>query len=92
MEKVRRKQTLVLKTGESHYFEEAHFILRENGSSGAESEMMREANRILAAYEMRGKPTKKEKKSRSALCYFIWGMICGLLFVAVSAVIFSFLV
>ncbi len=91
MEKLQRKQTLVVKTGSSPLFEEAHFILREKGGSFEESEMMREANRILASYEMHAHPAKKNKRPPSALFYFISGMVCGLLFTAAVAAILTFL-
>ena len=84
MEKLKRKETIVVKTPESSCFEEAHFILRQGGPAGLESEMLKEATRILAAYEMRGQPEKKEKRRRSSLFYFIAGLLCGLACVIIS--------
>lgn len=54
-----QKQMIVLRTGDSRYFDEAYFVLRREvrAHRGIKNDMLREANRILeesAAPALRG--------------------------------------
>lgn len=69
---------IVLRTGNSHYFDEAYFVLRrEVHSSRCSKDMLVEANRIL---EENALPHSKRKISRrpSALL-FLLGIFGGFL-------------
>lgn len=88
MEKTSTKQTLVIRTEKSAVFEEAHFIFRSKYTETRESEIVAEANRILALCEAKGKEAKKEKRRRSSLFYFIAGLLCGLFCVGFSLLLF----
>lgn len=85
-----REQTLVVKTEDSAYFAEARFTLRRDAPAG-ESEMVKEANRILVFY---GKEkTRAQVFSRrppTAFFYFLSGICCGLVFTAAATAILSF--
>ena len=88
MEKTSTRQTLVIRTEKSAVFEEAHFLFRDKYAGTRESEIVTEANRILALCEMKGKERKKEKRRRSSLFYFASGLLCGLFCVGFSAGLF----
>lgn len=79
-----QKKVIVIKNTDNSIFESAYFILKDNIKNLPESEMVREANRILnnniiGNYYFE-KPEKKQKKSfiKKALPFF-------------SGVLFSFL-
>lgn len=72
-----QKQLIVLRTGNSRYFDEAYFVLRRELQSGKcdRSDILLEANRILreSAPEPRG---SKRKSMRAWIC-FLGGILCG---------------
>jgi hypothetical protein len=82
-----RKQMIVVRTGNSRYFDEAYFVLRENMQKDARKskDILGEANRILT--ELAPDTQREQKKARSSwLCFGIGG-ICG----AVLALILTLL-
>lgn len=74
MVKGAQKQMIVIKTGDSRYFDEAYFVLRRDAKcSGApKHDMLTEANRIL-------EECSAEKKTRTprAWLLFALGALCG---------------
>lgn len=72
-----QKQMIVLRTGDSRYFDEAYFVLRREVKPRRSSrdEMIREANRILAESGLDMQP-KKRKAWRGAWM-FLSGILCG---------------
>lgn len=83
-----KRQTLVVRLKDNPYFEEAHMILKDDTQKSSELEMVKEATRIIAAYQP---PLKKEKRGaqrhHSSLFYFVFGMICSALFMAGGAML-----
>jgi hypothetical protein len=82
-----RKQMIVVRTGNSRYFNEAYFVLRENMQKDARKskDILGEANRILT--ELAPDTQREQKKARSSWLYFGIGGICG----AVLALILTLL-
>lgn len=82
-----RRQTMLLRTPDSRYFEEAQFILRADfdayteadGSDGEEGEMLREANRILEETGFVVEMPKRRKKGKKLSCgvAMLLGGLCG---------------
>ena len=72
-----QKQLIVLRTGNSKYFDEAYFVLRREMCSGREcrGDILREANRILEENTPRMKRSAR-RRWISALFFGI-GMILG---------------
>lgn len=72
-----QKQMIVVKTGESRYFDEAYFVLRREVKPhrGTRNEMLLEADRILAERTMETYPRKK-RLPRGVLLFFA-GILCG---------------
>ncbi len=72
-----RRQLIVLRTGNSRYFDEAYFVLKseEMGKKTANRDLIREANRILAESIPHGKAGKKGRGRRFLL--FGAGSLCG---------------
>ena len=72
-----RKQMIVIRTGNSRYFNEAYFVLRNDWKEcpEAQNDMLHEANRILA--ESANQAAKKEKKHLMQWMCFVAGGICG---------------
>ncbi len=56
-----QKQMIVIRTGNSRYFDEAYFVLRRDLSRGAcrKGDMLSEANRILAEHQPSGKNPRR---------------------------------
>lgn len=79
MVKGAQKQMIVIKTGDSRYFDEAYFVLRREvkGSRSARQDILAEANRILEECACEGSEPKK-RLSRAWLL-FIGGLLCGAL-------------
>ena len=79
MVKGAQKQMIVIKTGDSRYFDEAYFVLRREvqGSRAARQDILTEANKILEACG------EKQKERRfwlpRALLLFVGGLLCGAL-------------
>ena len=80
MVKGAQKQMIVVKTGDSRYFDEAYFVLRREirRAHGARRDMLNEANRILE--ECAGSTAEAPRKRRGLpwLC-FAAGLLCGVL-------------
>ncbi len=70
-----QKQMIVLRTGNSRYFDEAYFVLRKEIQAKQESkdDMLREANRILEESALH---RTSQKKNRTWLFFGI-GIILG---------------
>ena len=74
-----RKQMIVVRTGNSRYFDEAYFVLRDDAQKDKRKskDILSEANRILAEMAPDLPPASK-KKSRHWL-FFCVGSLCGAL-------------
>ena len=72
-----QKQMIVVRTGDSRYFDEAYFVLRREvkPQRGTRNEMLNEANRILQESELDPRP-KKRRLPRGVLL-FLAGILCG---------------
>ena len=72
-----QKQMIVMRIGDSRYFEEAYFVLRrEMGCGGPlRDEMVREANRILEESGM--DLTRRKKRTSRAVLLFVVGLLLG---------------
>ena len=77
-----QKQMIVLRTGESRYFDEAYFVLRREIKNDHQnySDILREANRILEESRFfPNDPGKSNKKRRMlAAIAFLAGALCGI--------------
>lgn len=82
-----QKQMIVVRTGDSHYFDEAYFVLRrEVDPSRSRGDILREANRILE--ESSFASGRDKRKHRRGWIFFAVGILCGCL---LAAVIFALL-
>lgn len=72
-----QKQMIVLRTGDSRYFDEAYFVLRREVKPRRTSrdEMIREANRILAESGMDNQ--KPKRRVGRSIWMFLSGILCG---------------
>ncbi len=73
-----QKQMIVIRTAASRYFTEAYFVLRgdvDTKNPHKETDMLREANRILAD----AIPEHEASKKRHRLPRFCLGLLLGLL-------------
>ncbi|MBQ7348045.1 MAG: hypothetical protein IJW55_10195 [Clostridia bacterium] len=72
-----QKQMIVVRTGDSRYFDEAYFVLRREVKThrGMRSEMLSEANRILRESELDPRPPRKALPR--GVCFFLLGILCG---------------
>lgn len=93
MQKTKQKNAMWVKTEDSTLFEEAYFLLKEKAAPLGDSEMVKEANRIIAAFESKGLPQKKkrERRPKSPFFYFLSGMVCALLFFGFSGFLLNIL-
>ena len=75
-----RKQMIVVRTGNSRYFDEAYFVLREEvqKENGKNTDILSEANRILEEMTPKLSPTVKSKKQQ--WLFFGIGGRCGAVF------------
>ena len=74
-----QKKMIVIKTGDSELFEEAYFMMRPD-VSGAERDMIAEANRIIENSE--GKKNKEKDKKMMIIPFSVGaalGSLAGLL-------------
>lgn len=71
-----QKQLIVLRTGNSRYFDEAYFVLRREIKTGGRvrGDILTEANRILQ--ESVGEPMPPRRRYRAVLLFFC-GLVCG---------------
>ncbi len=83
-----RKQMIVVRTGNSRYFDEAYFVLREDAQKERKksTDILKEANRILSEITPDNAPTTK-KQNRQWFFFGIGGL-CG----AVLSVIVTLLI
>ncbi len=74
-----RKQMIVVRTGNSRYFDEAYFVLKENAQKDTRKskDILSEANRILS--EMTPEMPTAVKKQKRSWFYFGIGGLCGAL-------------
>lgn len=77
-----QKRAVVLKTKENSIFEEAYFILKDDRTSVKESDMIREANKILknnivGGYFFENTENEQHKKQTGGLFYFLLGAFCS---------------
>lgn len=72
-----RKQMIVVRTGNSRYFDEAYFVLREDAQKEKRKsrDILSEANRILA--EMTHESSSVSQKNNQQWLFFGIGGICG---------------
>ncbi len=70
-----KKQMIVIRTGDSRYFDEAYFVLRRNVSEkDAQNDILQEANRILAdSTDMRSRRRSHHRR----WLFFAVGILCG---------------
>ena len=75
-----RRELIVLRTGESRYFDEAYFVLRREIEVGARcrTDILREANRILE--ENVPKPSGRQRGRLGSALWFVVGVISGAAF------------
>ena len=73
-----QKQMIVIRTGNSRYFDEAYFVLRREirGNKQEKTDMLAEANRILEEHDLQtgGKPRKRLPRG---VLFFLSGILCG---------------
>ena len=73
-----QKQMIVVRTGDSRYFDEAYFVLRREvlPSKHTQNEMLAEAGRILR--ERTEPSSRPEKKRGRGLLTFLFGLLSGI--------------
>lgn len=73
-----QKQMIVLRTGNSRYFDEAYFVLRREvrAHKGIKNDILREANRILEETAAPGMFPERRTKRRGWL-FFAAGLVLG---------------
>lgn len=73
-----QKQMIVIRTGDSRYFDEAYFVLRREIPGGRETQndMIREANRILRQSEPESRGKRGGGRRRGWLL-FLGGLVLG---------------
>ena len=71
-----QKQMIVLRTGNSRYFDEAYFVLRREVRThrGIKNDILREANRIL---EEGSEGIPHKRAGRRAYLWFAAGLLLG---------------
>lgn len=87
------KKAIVIKNTENSIFEAAYFILKDNAKDIKESEMVREANKILKNNLIGGyffpEDNKAEKKKKKSGVFSFWtGVLVSLL---ICTVVFLFI-
>ena len=77
MVKGAQKQMIVVRTGNSRYFDEAYFVLRRNVKvpRGERDEMISEANRILQDCDLSHRAPRR--KIKRGIILFFSGLLCG---------------
>ena len=72
-----RKQMIVVRTGDSRFFDEAYFVLREDLKKEKQksTDILSEANRILAEIAPELSPAHKKKNKQ--WIFFGVGGLCG---------------
>ena len=88
-----QRRAIVLKDSKNCMFEAAYFILKDGFENQKESDMIKEANRILKNNIIGGyffreeRPAKKQKTFNGLVCF----LLGALLSMAFCAVLFAFL-
>ncbi len=82
-----QKQMIVLRTGNSRYFDEAYFVLRKEvqAKHGNKNDMLREANRILEESELSSPPPRKRAR---AWLFFTLGALLGVAAALIACLLF----
>ena len=72
-----QKRMIIVRTGDSRYFDEAYFVLRREIGAKASSrtDMLNEANRILEESGM--KPRARRKSFLVCTLFFLLGAVLG---------------
>ena len=72
-----QKRMIVVRTGDSRYFDEAYFVLRREIGGGRSScaDMLSEANRILEESGISGR--SRRRSGRICLLLFLLGAVLG---------------
>ena len=88
------KKAVVIKTAKNSIFEEAYFILKDDVKVNGESEMIREANKILKKYfpdtdHPDRENAKKQNKRKNGMLFFLAGallsfVLCTLIFLVLK--------
>ena len=88
------KKAVVIKTAKNSIFEEAYFILKDNANLTVESEMIKEANKLLKKHFPEGcyfETEKRQIKKRTGNCLaaFLGGalisfILCTVLFLVLK--------
>lgn len=73
-----QKQMIVVRTGDSRYFDEAYFVLRREVKAhrGTRNDMLNEANRILQQTEPDTEAHQRKRLPRGIM-FFLSGILCG---------------
>ena len=73
-----QKQMIVIRTGNSRYFDEAYFVLRRevHGTGQEKNDILAEANRILEEHALQTGGKRKRHLPRGVLL-FLLGILCG---------------
>ncbi len=73
-----QKQMIVIRTGDSRYFDEAYFVLRREikPPRPGRNDMLTEANRILEEHAPTVYSPAKKRVPRGIL-FFLSGILCG---------------
>ncbi len=85
-----RRQMIVIRTGDSRYFDEAYFVLRRDlkQPDPAQGDILREANRILAERAPLAKGSAQNRFLR--WLFFGVGVLCGALVTIACCLAFFF--
>ena len=87
-----QRQSVLVRTPESPYFEEAQFVLRADyAAQGRDGDMLAAANRILEECGLSGRKRKGRKKKTMRIPSFLFGSVCGGSAVGLLWLILSFL-
>ena len=72
-----QKQMIIVRTGDSRYFDEAYFVLRREIKTqrSTRSDMLREATRILEESELDPRP--RRSRVPKGVLLFLAGILCG---------------
>jgi hypothetical protein len=89
--KTAKREALVVCLKDHPYFEEAHLFLKDGNIPVEESDMVKEATRIIAAYRAEKGAKKQRAHRHSPLFYFVCGMASALLCTLLATIPFLFL-
>ena len=72
-----RKQMIVVRTGNSRYFDEAYFVLKEDAQkeNRKSTDILSEANRILS--EITPESSSSKQMQNRQWLFFVVGGVCG---------------